>query len=113
MDLREDDVALDRRPGDLGVEVGHGVQQRGPVGAHLVDSLERPGRKLRLLAPIVLVEAAEHPFEVVRVLRSGQPVHQGARVAHWASIRRLTGDAATPRLQIAQNRTCRRCAPSA
>ena len=65
-------------------------QQRGPVRAHLADSLKCSGRKLRLLAPIVLVEAGEHPFEVMRVLRSGQPVHQGARIAHRVSIRRAT-----------------------
>ena len=86
------------------MEVRDGVQQRGPVRAHLADSLKRPGRKLRLLAPIVLVEAGEHPFEVVRVLRSGQPVHQGARVAHWASIRRATGDAAMARRRARASR---------
>jgi peroxiredoxin family protein len=87
VDLREDDVTVDRRPEDLAVEVRYGVQKRGPVGAHLGDPLEGPDRKLRLLAPIVLVEAGEHPFEVVRVLRSGQAVDHGARVAHRVSIR--------------------------
>ena len=50
--------------------------------------LEGPGRKQRLLAAVVLVEAGEHSFEVVRVLRSGQPVHHGPRVDHRARIRR-------------------------
>ena len=96
MDLREDDVTVDRRPQDVAVKVRYGVQKRGPVGTHLVDPLKRPGRKQRLLASIVLVKAGEHPFEVVRVLRGGQPVHQGARAAHQPSIRRRLAASASP-----------------
>src|SRR4051794_40330265 len=59
--------------------------------AHLADSLKRAGRRLRLLAPMILVEAGEHPIEVVRGLRTGQPVDRGAGVAHWASIRGTSG----------------------
>ena len=87
VNLRKDGVALDRRPEDLCVEVGDAFEQRRPVGAHLGASVEGPGRKQRLLAEVVLVEAGEHPFQVVRVLRSGQPLHQGARVTHRSNIR--------------------------
>src|SRR3954453_19752283 len=85
-------------------EVRDGVQQGGPVRAHLANSLKRAGRKLRLLAPIVLVEAGEHPLEVVRVLRGGQAVHHRPGVAHWASIRRAAGDAALARRRAQRTR---------
>src|SRR3954465_6472743 len=43
VDLPKGDVTVGRRPEHLGLEVRDGVQQRGPVGPHLVDPIEGPG----------------------------------------------------------------------
>jgi hypothetical protein len=88
VDLHEDGVAVDRRPADLCLEVRDAFEQRGPVGAHLLDPLEGAGREQRLFAAVVLVKAGEQCLQVVRVLRSGKPVDHGPGVAHRTSIRR-------------------------
>src|SRR3954470_14736982 len=64
------------------MKVGDVLEQCGPVRAHLLDPLKCTRGEQRLLAAVVLVEAGEHALEVVSVLRSGQPVYHGARVAH-------------------------------
>jgi hypothetical protein len=79
----------DRR--SLCAKVRDRAEQRRPIRAHLVDSLESAWRMQRLLAAVVLVEAGKHAFEVVRVLRSRQPVDHGPRVCHRASVCRNAG----------------------
>ena len=81
-DLDEDRAAIDRRAQELCAKVRDRAEQRRPIRAHLVDSLESACRMQGLLAAVVLVEAGKHAFEVVRVLRSRQPVDHGPRVCH-------------------------------
>ena len=59
-DLDEDRAAVDRRSQELCAKVRDRAEQRRPIRAHLVDSLESACRMQRLLAAGVLVEAGKH-----------------------------------------------------